>query len=362
MRSDDATLDEIYEADALPESEQRGAGSGPFWGGLAVGIGAGLAARALIRRRRWLDLTNKVCLVTGGSRGLGLEIARQLADAGAWVAICARDHDELLLAQSDLEHRTNMPILAVPCDLMDDAQIDHMVARVESHLGPIDVLVNNAGKISVGPLETMRAEDFQESMDLHFGAPLRATLAVLESMRPRRQGRIVNITSIGGKLPVPHLAPYAASKHALVGFSESLRTELVRYGIYVTTVVPGLMRTGSPFNARFRGQAEKEFAWFASSDVTPFASISAARAASKIIDALQNGDAELIMPFTAALAARIHGLMPGVSSEIAALIGQTLPEPYGNDTYEVSGYEADSERVSGYFRRRNLRAAEAQNE
>lgn len=355
--------EEVYETDWYEADYPRDRrGPGALWGGLAVGVGAMLAARAFIRRRRWFDLANKVCLVTGGSRGLGLEIARQLADAGAWVAICARDEIELRFAQEDLEMRTSMPILAIPCDLMDQEQIAGMIDEVETHLGPIDVLVNNAGKISVGPLETMRAEDFEESMDLHFGAPLRATLAVLDSMRRRRQGRIVNITSIGGKLPVPHMAPYAASKHALVGFSESLRTELVRHGIYVTTVVPGLMRTGSTFNARFRGQAEKEFAWFASSDVAPLASISVTRAASKIIDAMQAGDAELIMPFAAGLATRIHGLMPGTSCEIATMIGQALPEAESDDTYEITGYEADSDLVPRMVRRRNLRAAAAQNE
>src|SRR5690606_26305399 len=111
-----------------------------------------------------------------------------------------------------------------------------------------DVLVNNAGVIQVGPLEHMRLEDFRETMDVHFYAPLVASLAARPYLADRGGGRIVNITSIGGRLAFPHLSAYNASKHAAVGLSESLRAELMKDGILVTTVIPGLMRTGSPRN------------------------------------------------------------------------------------------------------------------
>src|SRR5207237_838032 len=111
------------------------------------------------------------------------------------------------------------------------------------------------------PFDNLTAEDFSRAMQTHFSGPLYTMLAVLPSMRLRRRGRIVNIGSIGGKIPVPHLVPYCASKFALVGLSESLRTELSQEGIYVTTVNPGLIRTGSPRNVDIKGQHEKEYAW-----------------------------------------------------------------------------------------------------
>ena len=121
-------------------------------------------------------------------------------------------------------------------------------------IGQIDVLVNNAGIIQVGPLDTMTAEDFRRALQTHFWGPLNTILAVLPQMRMRKAGRIVNISSLGGRVSIPHLLPYSASKFALVGLSKGLHSELRKEGITVTTVCPGLMRTGSPRNAEFKGK------------------------------------------------------------------------------------------------------------
>ena len=119
----------------------------------------------------------------------------------------------------------------------------------------------------------MTLADYQEAMSVHFAAPLIATMAVLPAMRAGGGGRIVNISSIGGKVPAPHMLPYVASKFALTGFSEGLRVELEKENIFVTTVCPGLFRSGSPRNAFFKGRYEDEYAWFATSDVLPVMSI-----------------------------------------------------------------------------------------
>ncbi len=183
----------------------------------AAGVGALIAARAVVRRWSEYDLSGRVVLVTGGSRGLGLVMAREFAREGASVAICARDEAELERARADLKGR-GARVLAVPCDLTDRAQVNEMTSVVRDHFGRIDVLVNNAGVIQVGPVEVMTLEDYEEAMKTHFWAPLYTTLAVLPEMRRRRDGRIVNISSIGGKISVPHLVPYSASKFALSGF------------------------------------------------------------------------------------------------------------------------------------------------
>src|SRR5918912_3423887 len=129
----------------------------------------------------------------------------------------------------------------------------------------------------------MTLEDFEQAMAVHFWGPLYATLAVLPQMRARRDGRIVNISSIGGKVSVPHLVPYSASKFALAGLSDGLRAELSKENVIVTTVCPGLMRTGSPRNATFKGKHRDEYAWFSISDALPLTSMSAERAARQII-------------------------------------------------------------------------------
>ena len=128
--------------------------------------------------------------------------------------------------------------------------------------------------IQVGPLEEMTVEDYEESMKVHFWAPFYLVEAVLPGMRQRQRGRIVNIASIGGKISVPHLLPYSASKFALVGFSEGLRAELAADRIYVTTACPGLMRTGSHVHATFKGQHKKEYTWFSIANASPLLSTS----------------------------------------------------------------------------------------
>jgi NAD(P)-dependent dehydrogenase (short-subunit alcohol dehydrogenase family) len=188
-------------------------------------------------------------------------MARQVLRQGAQVAICARDEAELERARRDLL-RHGGTVLAIPCDVTDQNQVRTMVQAVLSHWRRVDVLINNAGTIQVGPAEHMTLEDYETAMRVHFWGPLYTTLAVLPDMRRRRQGRIVNISSIGGKVSVPHLLPYSASKFALVGFSAGLRAELAKDGIVVTTVCPGLMRTGSPHRAFFKGQHRAEHAWF----------------------------------------------------------------------------------------------------
>src|SRR5262249_30624830 len=133
---------------------------------------------------------------------------------------------------------------------------------------------------------------------------------IVPSMRRRGFGCIVNISSIGGRMAVPHLAPYCASKFALSGLSDAVRTELAQYGIRVTTVTPGLMRTGSPRNADVKGRQEAEYAWFAISDSLPGLPASAENSARQIIEPCRYGDPDLTITVPARLAIAINHLVP----------------------------------------------------
>src|SRR6266403_1401335 len=239
---------------------------------VALVFAAWLALR-IIRTLRF-PLSNKVALITGGSRGLGLVLARQICAAGGKVALLARDNDELIRAKSDLTRRGGR-VFTIQCDLLDSEQIQLAVRQTIDRFGKIDVLINNAGVIEVGPLEHMTREDFERAMGVHFWGPFELTMRVVPEMRIWGGGRIINISSIGGKIAVPHLAPYCASKFALTGFSDALRAELARDKIYVTTVAPGMMRIGSHVNANFKGKHNAEFAWFATSNGMPLISINA---------------------------------------------------------------------------------------
>jgi NAD(P)-dependent dehydrogenase (short-subunit alcohol dehydrogenase family) len=297
--------------------------------GPALVVGGALLALRLLRRerRRW-NLADRTVLITGGSRGLGLLVARELVSEGARVAITARDADTLGRAREDLARYGN-PVLAVPCDVTDREAVDRLVREISRRLGPIDAVVNNAGTITVGPHDEMTIEDYTAALATNFWGPLHTIMAVLPEMRARGAGRIVNVASIGGRMSVPHLLPYSASKFALVGLSEGLRAELAAEGIEVSTICPGLMRTGSPRHAWFKGQHRSEYAWFSLADSLPLISMSAEHAARQIVDALRFGDAHRVLSLSARIAATMHGLFPGVTADLLGLVNRALPDSRG---------------------------------
>jgi short-subunit dehydrogenase len=327
---------------------------------LAGAGGAWLAARAL-RGWRPYHFQDKSILITGGSRGLGLILARELGRMGARIAICARDEIELVRAQEDLADR-EVQVLTVPCDVTNQGDVEEMIQTVHRRLGPIDVLINNAGVIEVGPMEVMTLADYEEAMKTHFWAPLYTMLAVIPEMQQRHEGRIVNISSIGGKISVPHLVPYSASKFALTGLSEGLRAELRKDGILVTTVCPGLMRTGSPVNATFKGQHRAEYAWFSISDSLPFLSMNAELAARQIIAACRRGDAEIVLSLPAKLAVAFHGLFPGLTADLLGLTNYLLPGPGGIGTDRAKGKDSQSAISPSWLTALSDRAALRNNE
>ena len=329
--------------------------------GLAVVAGGAWALRSLLRRSLAFDFKNKNVLITGGSRGLGLVLAREFAREGARLALCARDEDELERARLDLESR-GAQVMTHRCDVTSREDVLRMIAAVESGFGDVDVLVNNAGVIQMGPLDVMTPADFEKAMNSHFWAPLNTMMAVLPRMRARKSGRIVNISSIGGKVSVPHLVPYCASKFALTGLSRGMRTELLKDGIAVTTICPGLMRTGSPRNAGFKGKHRYEYAWFSISDALPLLSVSAERAAREIVDACRTGRAEVVISVPAKLAVLFDTLFPELTSDLFGLANRLLPEAGGIGQREAKGKESSSIWSPSWLTTLNERAAVRNNE
>ncbi|MEZ4552487.1 MAG: SDR family oxidoreductase [Dehalococcoidia bacterium] len=251
---------------------------------LGVAGAAWWVARRRRRARGREPLDGRVVAITGGSRGLGLVLAEEFARLGCHVAICARDRGELERARERLE-ALGGEVLVHACDVGDRAEARGFLEVVDARFGRTDILVNNAGIISTGPLGSHADTDFGTSLDVMFWGVYEPSMAVIEGMRRREYGRIVNITSLGGKIAVPHLLPYASAKFAAVGFSEGLRAELAGSGVYVTTVVPGLMRTGSYLNAEFAGRPRWEFAWFSVLGNLPLTSTDAGSAARRIVRA-----------------------------------------------------------------------------
>jgi NAD(P)-dependent dehydrogenase (short-subunit alcohol dehydrogenase family) len=269
-------------------------------------------------------------------------LAREFAKAGAQVAVCARNDRDLESVRDEFSDE-GWPLLAFACDVGVRAEIERVIEKVSEKFGGVEILVNNAGTILVGPAENQGPESFEDAMQTHFWGPYYATNAVVRAMRAKKFGRIVNIASIGGKIAFPHLLPYSTSKFALVGYSEGLRAELAKHNVFVTTVCPGLMRTGSPRNALFTGQTEKEYAWFAISDSIPVASISARSAARKILDACVHGDAEIHLGITAKIGAIVQGCAPGATAELMALVDRFMPDALPRASETKKGFESESD-------------------
>jgi short-subunit dehydrogenase len=300
--------------------------NGLFIAGAAT-LGAFLAYRAF---RSSADFADQTVLITGGSRGLGLAVAERFRTLGARLILLARDTNELRQARNHLYARVpeGADIFTFACDVSDWEQVQKVIETATWQAGRIDVLVNVAGIIQVGPVEAQTHADFEEAMNVNFWGVVNTTLAVLPQMMQREAGRIVNITSIGGKMAVPHLLPYTCSKFAAVGFSLGLRSEVAQRGIKVTTVVPGLMRTGSFLNADFKGDQESEYSWFSVSSTLPGLTISAEKAARQIVDATAAGTAEIVLGAPAKIATNLSSTFPGITSDILAFVNRALPESH----------------------------------
>ncbi len=293
-----------------------------------------------------------VALVAGASRGLGLLIARELAERQHHVVICARDADELASAQRmlrELGHEVDTRV----CDVSDADAVAALVEQVEREVGPIEVLVTVAGVIQVGPLESVQRQHFQQAIDIMLWGPVNLALAVLPGMRQRRRGHIATVTSIGGIVSVPHLLPYSTAKFGAVGFSQGLRAELAGTGISVTTIVPGLMRTGSHLRARFTGNHAAEYAWFATGASMPLVAMDADRAAARIVDRVLAGRSMVVLTPLAKIGMRVHGLAPATTAALLGAVGRLLPSaPPGDD--DTSGQPGGRDAVEGREAQRSL--------
>ena len=295
----------------------------------AVVAGAiGVAAGAVIARRRArrIDLRGRVVVVTGGGRGLGYAISRELLRRGARLAICGRDGEVINRAVAEFRLHGG-DAFGMACDASDPAQVEAFITGVLEHFGSIDVVVNNAGQCFFGPAAELRAEDLEQAIRNIFWVHYRPTMAVLPHMRARRFGRIVNVTSIAGKIPVPHHAAYVVGKHAATGWSQVLTVELDKDGILVSTITPPPLDDGAPLHAHFNGDEEEEFKWFARGLTSRWSATRTDYAARVIVDAAAHGDRERAISPGSWLAGRAQGLAPALMARFWIRFDRLLPPP-----------------------------------
>jgi NAD(P)-dependent dehydrogenase (short-subunit alcohol dehydrogenase family) len=226
------------------------------------------------------------------------------------------------------------------CDVRDHALVEQQVARIEDELGPVEVAVHVAGVIQVGPLASLTRQHFEDAIGIMQWGPINLALAVIPGMRARGRGRFGTIASIGGLVSVPHLLPYSTAKFAAVGFTNGLRAELAGTGVTATTVVPGLMRTGSHLRADFTGDAAAEYAWFAPGASLPLVSMDAERAAARIVRGILRGRSIVILTPLAKIGARVEGVAPATTAAVMGVVARLLPDGPGRPTEAVQGHAA----------------------
>lgn len=278
-----------------------------------------------------------VALVAGASRGLGLLICAELVARGHRVHGCARDRADLdravrLVNSGEVgpaidpeDGQGRGELVGHVCDVTDAEAVAAWVADVQAAEARVDVAIHVAGIIQVGPVESTTLEHFREAIDTMLLGPVHLCLAVLPTMLEAGSGRLGVVTSIGGVVSVPHLLPYSVAKFGAVGLSEGLQSELSGTGVTATTIVPGLMRTGGHVHARFVGDAAKDYAWFAPGASLPLLSVSAERAARRIVDAVLAGRSQVELTPLTWVGRRVHGLAPGTTSRLLGLVARTLP-------------------------------------
>lgn len=190
-----------------------------------------------------MELKNKVALVTGASRGIGKETAILLASHGASVAICARNQQECDEVTNYIAATYNTPVFSSVCDVGNEKDVQRLVEQVTANLGPIDILINNAGTMLLKSFTETTTDEWKNMFDINVHAPYYFSREVVAGMKERNSGAIVNIASIWGTKGGPDRSAYIASKHAVIGFSKALGEELKPYNVRVNAVCPGPVDT-----------------------------------------------------------------------------------------------------------------------
>ena len=189
-----------------------------------------------------IDLTGRVAVVTGGGRGIGAAVARGLAEAGARVVVSARSIGQIEGVARDLV-AGGCEALAVACDVTDPESVDRLLGEAEAAFGQVEILVNNAGVASSAPLRSIDLEEWNRLMTVNATGTFLCTRACLGGMVANGWGRVINVASVAGRAGAAYISAYAASKHAVIGFTRSIAAEVASKGVTVNAICPGYVES-----------------------------------------------------------------------------------------------------------------------
>ena len=256
-----------------------------------------------------MELNGRVVIVTGASVGIGEALARRLASEEARVVLAARSEDKLTALAEQLGEEQS---LVVPTDVSEPGQVERLVSRTVERFGSIDIVINNAGFGVYGLVEETNWEHFRKMWEVNFFGAVRCTLAALPYLKARR-GVVVNVSSIAGKIPIPYMTGYCATKSALNAFSDGLRMELMRSGVHVVTVCPGRVRT--EFHRAAYRDGRNLPAMFQRRDRSGIAAEEVVRA---MLRAIRRKNREVILPWPLRWASAGRTLLPGLTERLMA--------------------------------------------
>lgn len=284
--------------------------------------GTAAAVYAWRQRARRRHVQGRTVLITGGSRGLGLELARKFLAAGAQVALCARNQADLERARQQLAPGGGLVSIHV-ADISNPQAVERLVSDVTARWGRLDILVNNAGVFMGGPMALMRLDDYQRMLRVN----LIGTITVTEACRPylERHGGVITIVSAAGLLPAPHLAPYAVSKAGVSMYAQLLEVELASRGLETMAVYPSYMPTGSTYSADYRGAVAAEQRVVQRLMHMPFISVDHRRAGSIILNAWLSGRRVVVYPAVARFSIILTNLMPEFALRMMRLANRFYP-------------------------------------
>lgn len=284
-------------------------------------------------RKHMKSLKEKVVVITGGSTGLGLALARRLAHEGCILALCARSEEDLEHTKIEFISR-GFKVFTSVCDVSRAEEVEALVESVLARFGRIDILINNAGIMTVGACESFELEELESCMDIMYWGIVHTTRAVLPHFKAVGQGHIVNVTSIGGMVAIPQMSPYVAAKFAATGYSMALAAELQKDKITVTTIVPGLMRTGSFINAFFQKNNRKEFKLFSLMSTAPVITISAEKSVREIMRAIRSKKKLKVLGVPAKVIRQLYHFSPGIMISLFGFLNRFIPAKEGSAMFE----------------------------
>ena len=263
------------------------------------------------------DLNGKVAVVTGASMGIGAAVSRELARQGCRLALIARGRAGLEQVAGEIQAEGGSAAV-YPCDMSDAQAVKTTIAAIEEEVGPIAILVNNAGAGTFKPMAQMTLDEAMLAVSLPFGAAIAACHSVVPGMQARREGQIINITSPAGYIPFPFMVPYTAGRHAMAGLSHALREEMLHYGVGVSLLCPAKVDTG------YFERNDADFGWYPRMS-NWFPVLQPEQVAAAVVTAVQRNPRELIFPLRLRFAMRWFEKMPLLSLAFLKLMGQFRP-------------------------------------